>query len=369
VRAIEYSFTPLGDIGGYMVANHINDAGLVVGDKFFEDDSAIGAFLYGDGIYQQIFLPTYNLSHAAAINNNGQIVGHYYPSPERFTPDIFYYKNGQVSFLPNKASHNQAISVVTINDNGQILFNQQEDFDGASATTSVKSYIYRNGEFEDVGSLGGIFTNSNDINNAGQVVGGSTTSNGSQRAFIYTNSVIKEIPLEENPVPWSVLYSFGHAINDHGHVVGIASQFDETFNQTQSVFLYRNGMTEDLGWIGMYSEPEDINDLDQIVGSYFDFGESEGQSVSSAFTYQDELGLVDLNSLLDSEIITNGWVLNSANAINNRGQIVGLASNTNYINSVFSYILTPVPEPETYAMLLCGFALIRLNSHNKRKLN
>ncbi|SFH27954.1 hypothetical protein SAMN05216299_1056 [Nitrosospira sp. Nsp14] len=63
--------------------------------------------------------------------------------------------------------------------------------------------------------------------------------------------------------------------------------------------------------------------------------------------------LPDLNSLLDASVANAGWVLTGANGINDKGWIVGNAYNS--ISHVeHAFLMTPVPEPETYALLLPG---------------
>ena len=50
--------------------------------------------------------------------------------------------------------------------------------------------------------------------------------------------------------------------------------------------------------------------------------------------------------------LENGTFLAGATGINDRGQIITNASDGH------SYLLTPVPEPETYAMFLAGLGLM-----------
>jgi hypothetical protein len=61
------------------------------------------------------------------------------------------------------------------------------------------------------------------------------------------------------------------------------------------------------------------------------------------------VGMTDLNSLVKLE---NGTFLAEATGINDRGQIITNASDGH------SYLLTPVPEPETYAMFLAGLGVM-----------
>ena len=73
--------------------------------------------------------------------------------------------------------------------------------------------------------------------------------------------------------------------------------------------------------------------------------------------------MIDLNTLLDSDTVNAGWVLWSANAINNRGQIAGITVNTN-TNEQHGFLLTPVPLPG--AIWLFGSGLLGLTGMARR---
>jgi hypothetical protein len=61
------------------------------------------------------------------------------------------------------------------------------------------------------------------------------------------------------------------------------------------------------------------------------------------------MGMVDLNSVVT---LPAGTFLVEARSINDRGQILANASDGP------AYLLTPVPEAETYVMLLAGLDLM-----------
>jgi uncharacterized membrane protein len=66
----------------------------------------------------------------------------------------------------------------------------------------------------------------------------------------------------------------------------------------------------------------------------------------------------DLNSLIDP---TLGFTINTAQAINNNGQIVGYGFNS--LGGQSTYVLNlntvaAVPEPSEWLLMLCGFGLI-----------
>jgi hypothetical protein len=66
---------------------------------------------------------------------------------------------------------------------------------------------------------------------------------------------------------------------------------------------------------------------------------------------------IDLNIYLDKSLVDAGWVLTGADDINDQGWIVGSAYN-NLTQQSHGFLMAPIPEPETYAMLLAGLGLM-----------
>ena len=74
-------------------------------------------------------------------------------------------------------------------------------------------------------------------------------------------------------------------------------------------------------------------------------------------TLWDNTIAIDLNSFLNASIAQAGWVLERAYDINSTGWIVGDAHNA-ICGANHAFLLTPVPEPETYALFMAGLALM-----------
>jgi probable HAF family extracellular repeat protein len=133
------------------------------------------------------------------------------------------------------------------------------------------------------------------------------------------------------------------AINDHGQVVGTADIAGQNINHA---FLYENGHMIDLGTLyGSFSYAIAINASTQILGDSAAKGNLFPYGERVPFLYQNG-SMVPLNDLIDPR---SGWFLNSANAINDRGWIVG--AGTNPLGENHAFLLTPVPEPNALGFL------------------
>lgn len=145
----------------------INDRGDVVGNLTDATTGRIEAFLHRDGQFTRLqSLPGQYATYAWDINNHGDIVG----TSNGGYPVIWKAGSTTPTLLPVPAGRYPR-SVARINDNGDII----------GTTTGIypvfnSAVMWRNGEFIDLGVLPtGSEAYAYDINNAGVVVGTSTT--------------------------------------------------------------------------------------------------------------------------------------------------------------------------------------------------
>lgn len=351
--AAGYAFTDLGTLGDQSsVATDINNNGQIIGISFTSDNYTFSGqpFIYSNSNMQKLGNFDGYFS-AISINDSGLVVGQLMnlslPGPARAS----LFSNGSLQDLG--ALDGGTSAAIDINDTGLIV-----GFSGASA------FFYSNGTMQDIGSLGGTVTYASSINNSGQIVGESLTSDpnpnvypyvyeDNRRAFLYNNGSMQNLgTLAEDT------FSAAYSINDNGQVVGQSgkSEFDTR------AFLYANGAMQDLGNLGgSFAIASSINNNGLVVGRS---SISEDTTNTRAFLYSNG-SMHDLNSFLDIATKEAGWTLNSAEAINDNGLIVGYATNTNFFGSR-AFLLSPVPELETYAMLFAGLGLLGVVARRKK---
>jgi probable HAF family extracellular repeat protein/autotransporter-associated beta strand protein len=280
------------------------------------NDTYWHAFLYnGSGPLQDIgTLPDRPFSGAARINNNGQIAGTACSDTNGTNDEAFFYSGvGPLQGLGTLSGTD--FSVATgINNSGQLVGY------AAPANTPWAQHAFM---YDSTGLMRDLnFSRAQAINNNGQFTG----SWGNGRAFLYNNSGdIRDLGT------FGGLYNESSAINESGQVVG----YSNSYGGGWFAYLYTGtGPMQCLGTLpgGTSSAAQDINNKGQIVGwSYYDGGNGNYH----AFLYTGVGPMQDLNNLIDT---SSGWNLTSAEAINEKGQIVGYG----YHNGVSrAFLLNP----------------------------
>jgi probable HAF family extracellular repeat protein len=192
-----------------------------------------------------------------------------------------------------------------INDSGQVVG------DSYTSDDSDHAFIWQNGVMTDLDTLGGGYSYANGINSSGQVVGCSLTSDYSYHAFIWQNGVMTDLGTFGSDT-----YAYG--INDSGQVAG----YSMISNGNYHAFIWQNGVMTDLGTLGggYYngSRAWGINNSGQVAGySYTSDGSDH------FFIWQNGV-MTDLGTL--------GGTGSYVGGINDSGQVVG-----SYITSYGPY--------------------------------
>lgn len=187
------------------------------------------------------------------------------------------------------------------------------------------------------------------INDAGGIGGTVSKNIFEYRPVIWSGDQVLEIPI---PTKQGGLAD----INNNGVAVG--ELFDENDINLSRGYIYSDGGVRVLPSLpgSEYTRIHAINDGNQIVGNS-----------SRRATLWTDNRVVDLNDLIPQD---SGWVLYSADHINNRGQIAGYGA----INGVSrSFLLTPavVPLPPaalstlTLVPAFLGWARLRKRAANR----
>ena len=310
---------------------------MITGDSSNIGDTADYAFLFsGDSMINLGSLGG-TLSAGLAINSTGEVVG-YSALNNNVGTDAFLYSNGAMTDIEYPGAFDTY--AYSINDSGQIVGLYRIGTAGTS-----QAFLYSNGTFTDLGIVG----SAQAINNAGQIAGYGSFSDG-LRAFLYSGGVTTELGA---PLSGQFCYSSGaNGINNLGQVVGgeiwndVVTLCGETYNE--HAFVYDDGTLTDIGMLGgsyPLASAQSINDVGQVVGtsSTTPWSPTLSAAKSHAFLYSNDV-MQDLNSLIDPRSPLATYVtLTDATAINNNGVITanGLDSRTG--SSKHAYVLTPAP--------------------------
>ena len=201
-----------------------------------------------------------------------------------------------------------------LNTNGDVVGSSTRS-DG-----SQRAYVFREGTMRELPLPGSMASEATGINDVGQIVGVIEKSDATRRGFVY--STIDDV-LSVDPVGSSA--TIPQAINNRGHVTGSLFPFPPDSIQPMRAYLTDGHNGRDLGTLsgGSISVGLGINDRDEVVGWS---GLADGHY--RAFAYRDG-ALKDLGGL--------GGGSSQALWINANGQIVGTADAPGGIAHAFLY--------------------------------
>ncbi len=343
--------TSLGTLGGafgFSNAYAINDSGQVAGSSVTGSGYS-HAFITGPNGVGMSDLGTLggDYSDAYGINASGQVVG--------------------TSLLPGKGNNSHAF-ITGPDGRGMTNLGPFEEYSLSDAydinnTGQVVGDLVLNGDPPShafitgpngigMRSLGGQFSTGFGINDAGQVVGDDYAS-GPHRAFITGSNGTDMRDLGT----LGGTYSWATDINNAGQAVGFSGIGHPVYPggpDIEHAFITGPNGTDmrDLGALGgNYSGALAINNAGQAVG-FSGIGHPVypgGPDIEHAFiTGPNGAGMMDLNLLVD---LPEGIILTNARDINNNGQVIAAGM---------------VPEPESYALLLTGLALVGFIAWRKK---
>jgi probable HAF family extracellular repeat protein len=301
--------------------------------------------------------PQTQASYPHGLNDQGQVAGDFW-APEQAFLGMFFYddSNGMVGLVGQGGWLSYSTG---LNNAGQIAV-----YGPTASNTAFQAFRCSPAAgCMPLGNLGGRETETGGINNHGQVTGFSERADGYEHAFRYSDGIGME--------DLGSLYgghSCGYAINDLGWVTGSSDVYSAFLYRddvgmidlgpgrgyginsqgvvvgeggwAEGPVMFRDGQVISLGDVA--GEARGINNHNEVVGTTSSF---------RAFLWTEKTGMVDLNTLVDTN---GGWIVATGVAINDAGQITG----SGFLNSKNIAIrLDPIPpklqiSPQGTNMLL-----------------
>lgn len=331
-HALGYTVTNLGAIGPsvtlYIDINNAGQVATTITGATGLDEAA----LWSNGAWQS--LSPGASSTGRGLNDLGHVVG---STEVNGTTVATLWKNGKAELLQGFPGEPSAAN--DINNAGQIVgySTRSEHFGGPMHVQ------WNNGQPSYLPGIASGFGWASDINEAGQIAGASRTARFHSAARWDDGNVT------ELDAP----YTYGSAlgINSHGTVVGNSDGKGAIWSKDGTLILDQ-----------FSGELHDITDTGTAVGFGY-FPNPDGYV--RALLYQDG-EIFNLNDLIVGDRAGLG-VLRGAFAINEGGQIVGFASQGGSTDFTHAFLLTPVPEPEHWTMLLVGLGLVCCGARGARR--
>jgi probable HAF family extracellular repeat protein len=281
------------------------------------------------------------LQHANGINNAGTVAGNALLAPGAAPgrAATFGLSNTPTWRLLDFVGTGTESRANAINDAGQAAGYATTTFGGAPHAVRWDGTVAT-----DLGTLGGSSSLGFAINASGVVAGNARISGCcvNHAAIWQADGSVTDLGLQLASFADSTAYG----INDEGAAVGTA--VSEWGGYYQAV-VWNQGKGSVLAplFANTTSIAYDINNKGQIVGT------------SGHATLWDDSVVLDLNTLLPSSVMADGWVLVDATSINDDGSIVGTAHNDR-LKLESAYLLkasaAEVPEPASLALVVAGLA-------------
>jgi len=267
----------IGTLGGATAVGNGNDRSGDVAGYSTKADGTYHAFLYRNGTMKDIGDLGGGSATAYALNDSAIVVGSSYTADN--VTDPFLYKQGKMKDLGTLGSHapDDWNNAAGINDSQQVV--------GISYDVlgNFLGFLWSKGKMQSLGTLGGDWSEAAAINAKGKITGQAYTAGNLQaHAYLWSGGKMKDLGV----LPGGSGYSWGLGINGPGVVVGRSEQ-PQGSTYVDHAFMWSGGKMRDL------------------------------------------------NSLISQR---SGWLLNSAYAINDSGQIVGEGT---IAGQTHAFLLTP----------------------------
>jgi probable HAF family extracellular repeat protein len=260
----------------------------------------------------------------------------------------FRWENGIVDLGALAPAEENCSNAYQVNAQGDVVgFSENGQVDHATGFNQSRAILWKHGQLHDLGSLGGNQNEALEINNHGQIVGFSQSTvadplsffdfllnfpspppvNGTQtRAVLWQEGVIQDLGTLGTGTD-----AVAFMINEGGQIAGL-SYTNTTPNPVTGLpqvdpFLWDHGKMIDIGTFGgAFGQPNFLNNRGQLVG-----GLSVPADPGACF-FEDSTNchpfLWENGSLLDLATTSEGGIPQTADGINDSGEIVGAADFT-----------------------------------------
>jgi probable HAF family extracellular repeat protein len=318
-----------GDVGS--VAFGINAAGTVIGASIRADGAGNRAVLFRDGELVDLSAGDERPSVAFAINDGGQTTGFVGTATTGSTAVI--WDGEEITPLPTLGGDGgQAFG---ISDRGIAV--------GGANTAPGQPYLacfWEDGAVTALVSPGGSGLAS-DINNRGQIAGSAAPdpavfgAGAPNHAMLWDDGQVTDLGTLGGTT------SLGRAINFSGQIAGHSTTTPDGQLGAAGTHAFRwdDGVMTDLGTLpgGQLSLAWDIARDGTVVGLAENPATAADPNLANAAVLWRDGAVVNLNERIPAD---SGWVLISAYAINDAGQIAG----NGYLNGEQrGFLLTPEP--------------------------
>ena len=301
-----YEVVEIGTLAekGVTYAYALNNSGVVVGGSMVRlPNGVVGyhAFRWSDGVIEDLNVAE-GYGFASGINDAGKIVGVFRRENDPFTRAFLMDPDGTIS--GSDLFTHRVDPPLAINDFGEFI-----------GATYIGNYQHRaflsDGiQVTDLHPPGAISSYTVAINNLGDVVGRYELEGYCRIGFLWSQG-------EFTDFSGCFEYLYPADINDLGQIL-----LNEDFGNNSRALVYEDGNYQDLGTLGGdASVAFSINNKGQIVGFS---NPAPGVFASHAFIYMDGT-MYDLNDYIPSD---SPWELREARDINDRGQVLAFALNT-----------------------------------------
>jgi len=303
----------------------LNDLGAVA--VTLDDQFGLRSFIWHDGEIQEVGFSLLLLG----INDRSQVVGFDISGLDR--AHAFVWRDGNLVFLQARSGE-PLFSAVDINNHGQVIVGYADPQGGGH------SAIWRRGVLTRLDPPPGLVGGAGRLNNRGVAVGSATAGPGTNSLpLLWQDGTVMQIELP----PGAIGGSSGD-INDHGTVIANAffpTRVGEPFGHV-TAYVWKDGeitLLPALTSEHQNSSAGSINNRGVVVGSS---GTNPGQTFRADATIWRGGRAADLNELIGDEDPLKPFVhLESAELINNRGQIVVRVRDSREPHNSIIYLLTP----------------------------